>query len=343
MDKFKVVLNDFLITLSNVSVDDFLKVVNKFVFDKEHSFSSEQKEEIVKQVAQGFNVPVRFNKKRTRVLSDVNLKELAKEKEVEVVSPEVEQQEVEVEVEQVVVEDNASTEAVTIEINKEEQNMTNSNATNNTQNKQTIPSFEDFQKTIELSGHTESTLRTAVSNWTVDNGLDAMPTDTPVPEAVYALIVMLINQDMSSKAGELITHILNSGPVAAESNVSNHSGGIPNHLKWVGAGSALLGAGLETFASGEVTIGSAAGAVVGTGLAYWGSEKLAEKVGSESKVINYSMVGTLGLGLGAGGSAAGRFAQSTFFGSSEEEVIEDQGGTSVTIINNRESSPVEDI
>jgi hypothetical protein len=73
---------------------------------------------------------------------------------------------------------------------------------------------------------------------------------------------------------------------------------------WVAAGSAVIGGGIEMFARGGLTLGSAVGTVLGAGASFFGGELVDEHI--EGDFGRYVAGGTLGLILGAGGSALGR-------------------------------------
>lgn len=76
---------------------------------------------------------------------------------------------------------------------------------------------------------------------------------------------------------------------------------------WVAAGSALVGAVLETGHRGELTIGSGIGAVAGVVGSFFAAEYTDKKI--DSQFGRYVGAGILGLSLGALGSGLGRMAQ----------------------------------
>lgn len=73
---------------------------------------------------------------------------------------------------------------------------------------------------------------------------------------------------------------------------------------WIAAGSAIIGGGLEMTARGGLTMGSAIGTVLGAGASFFAGEMIDDHV--EGQFGRYVAGGTLGLILGAGGSALGR-------------------------------------
>lgn len=73
---------------------------------------------------------------------------------------------------------------------------------------------------------------------------------------------------------------------------------------WIAAGSAVIGGGMEMFARGGLTTGSAIGTVVGGVGAFFAGEQVDNHV--ESQFGRYVVGGMIGLALGAGGSALGR-------------------------------------
>lgn len=73
---------------------------------------------------------------------------------------------------------------------------------------------------------------------------------------------------------------------------------------WIAAGSAVVGGGMEMFARGGLTAGSAIGTVVGGIGAFFAGEQVDDMV--ESQFGRYVAGGMIGLALGAGGSALGR-------------------------------------
>lgn len=73
---------------------------------------------------------------------------------------------------------------------------------------------------------------------------------------------------------------------------------------WIAAGSAIIGGGLEMTARGGLTMGAAIGTVLGAGASFFAGEMIDDHV--EGQFGRYVAGGTLGLILGAGGSALGR-------------------------------------
>lgn len=73
---------------------------------------------------------------------------------------------------------------------------------------------------------------------------------------------------------------------------------------WVAAGAAVIGGGMEMFARGGLTLGSAVGTVLGAGASFFAGEMVDEHI--ESQFGRYVAGGTLGLALGGAGSALGR-------------------------------------
>lgn len=73
---------------------------------------------------------------------------------------------------------------------------------------------------------------------------------------------------------------------------------------WIAAGSAVIGGGMEMFARGGLTTGSAIGTVVGGVGAFFAGEQVDSHV--DSQFGRYVVGGMIGLALGAGGSALGR-------------------------------------
>lgn len=90
---------------------------------------------------------------------------------------------------------------------------------------------------------------------------------------------------------------------------------------WVAAGSALVGAALETGHRGELTIGSGLGALAGIVGSYFAAEALEGQI--DSQFGRYVAAGTMGLAVGTLGSGVGRLAQTAITG----EVLQQTEGS----------------
>lgn len=224
--------------------------------------------------------------------------------------------------------------AQTVKINLsnlvQETDMTNSNnvETNNTHN----ISFdkESYIETLKESYTTER-LTSVLEAWLKDN-----PTYTPVAvDCIFtaaAEILVKLEADDAEKAEAFNDYLAEA---VAETNVeaatpSSFSGKAVSNLKWVAAGAAVLGAGLETYANGEVTIGSGIGAAAGVGAAYFLTEKAVAMAKSENDYINLTLGGVMGLGLGAAGSALGRMGGEYVSPSNDQDEVFDQPGETYT-------------
>lgn len=86
---------------------------------------------------------------------------------------------------------------------------------------------------------------------------------------------------------------------------------------WVAAGSALLGAALETGHRGNLSVGSGVGALVGVVGSFFAGELLDKHI--DSQFGRYVAAGTVGLAAGALGSGAGRLAQAAVMGNVAQE------------------------
>lgn len=86
---------------------------------------------------------------------------------------------------------------------------------------------------------------------------------------------------------------------------------------WVAAGSALLGAALETGHRGTLSIGSGVGALAGVVGAYFAGEMLDKHI--EGQFGRYVAAGTLGLVAGSLGSSVGRLAQGAVLEATAQE------------------------
>lgn len=87
---------------------------------------------------------------------------------------------------------------------------------------------------------------------------------------------------------------------------------------WVAAGSALLGAALETGHRGSLTVGSGIGAVAGIVGSFFAAEMLEDVI--ENQFGRYTAAGTLGLAAGSLGSGLGRMAQTAVMGRLDQGV-----------------------
>lgn len=220
--------------------------------------------------------------------------------------------------------------AQTVKINLsnlvQETDMTNLNnvETNNTHN----ISFdkESYIETLKES-YTPEHLTSVLEAWLKDN-----PTYTPVAvdcifTAAAEILVQLESED--SKKAEAFNDYL--AEAVLDNNVeaatpSSFSGKAVSNLKWVAAGAAVIGVGLETYANGEVTIGSGVGAAAGVTAAYFLTEKAVAMAKSENAYVNLTLGGVMGLGLGAAGSALGRMGGEYVSPSNDQDLQLDQPG-----------------
>lgn len=213
---------------------------------------------------------------------------------------------------------------------------------------------ESFTCMLKQVGYTNETLIVVLDAWFKEANelelvsLNDVTADTDAFEDATNIVSRLDKKDQET-AVKFSTFLMTNSPLESNKNKTTTLNKTEettmntvlknitsiNNVKWIAAGTAVLGSGLEHLAVGEITIGSAVGGVAGVGLSYWAVPKLVDKIKSEKSWLNMSAAGTAGLALGAGGSALGRVVENIAVGFMVDNDIVDAETTapSITIIN----------
>lgn len=221
----------------------------------------------------------------------------------------------------------AATETNTTQSNTEESNM-QTQATNNIDTNaaeataKDLNAMTDFVKMLTLKGASTPELRAAAFHWYLDNkapqakpGFDAFmaaqPAEAGVDQRLFSFLDADANKEFASsfmmwilaEYAPAVTEVSVAEAKSRWSLMGERDEGIRS--SWIGAGAAVIGGGMEAFATGGgITVGSAIGTVAGAAAAFFAGELIDENV--ESQFGRYVVAGTLGLGLGAAGATLGR-------------------------------------
>lgn len=212
-------------------------------------------------------------------------------------------------------------------------------------NNENINSFDDVEESQETTigvnvtfnkqsyietlkgSYTQEHLTSVLEAWLKDN-----PGYTPdVVECVFTATADVLikleteSKDAAESFNDYLAESVEDSDVEAATPAS-FSGKAVSNMKWVAAGAAVIGAGLESYANGEVTIGSGVGAAAGVTAAYFLTEKAVQLAKSENAYVNLTLGGVMGLGLGAAGSALGRMGGEYVSPSNDQDVSLDQPG-----------------
>lgn len=189
---------------------------------------------------------------------------------------------------------------------------------------------ESYIETLKGS-YTSERLSGVLETWLKDNPGYAPVVIGCVFTAAAEILIKLEseNKDAAEAFNDYLAEGVEDSNVEA-ATAASFSGKAASNLKWVAAGAAVMGAGLESYANGEITIGSGIGAAAGVTAAYFLTEKAVAMAKSENAYVNLTLGGVMGLGLGAAGSALGRMGGEYISPSNDQDVSLDQTGEAYT-------------
>lgn len=248
----------------------------------------------------------------------------------------------------------AATETNTTQSNTEESNM-QTQATNNTNTNaaeataKDLNAMTDFVNLLTMKGAATPELRAAAFHYYIDTKapqakpgfeafMAAQPAEAGVDQRLFAFLDADANKEFAKAfmlwvLSEYTPAVTETSAVEAKSRWSlmgERDEGIRS--SWIGAGAAVIGGGMEAFATGGgVTVGSALGTVAGAAAAFFAGEMIDENI--ESQFGRYVVAGTLGLGLGAVGATLGRtlLPGNKLVGGSNNAAIEHEVPTQILV------------
>lgn len=202
--------------------------------------------------------------------------------------------------------------------NTEEDTMTNANAHINATNEKATKDFDGFIMFLSSKGMIDGGLRAQAflnflegqpevqARWATFSA--AAPADMDSDHRIYNFLDSeqeFTKSYMVYLMTEFKMEDLSAGAAEAKSRftlMNDRDEGVRS--SWIGAGAAVVGGGMEMVARGGLTVGSALGTVAGAIGGFFAGELIESNI--ENQFGRYVAAGTVGLALGAGGSALGR-------------------------------------
>lgn len=202
--------------------------------------------------------------------------------------------------------------------NTEEDTMANANAHINATNEKATKDFDGFIMFLSAKGMVDGGLRAQAflnflegqpevqARWATFSA--AAPADMDSDHRIYNFLESeqeFTKSYMVYLMTEFKMEDLSAGAAEAKSRftlMNDRDEGVRS--SWIGAGAAVVGGGMEMVARGGLTVGSALGTVAGAIGGFFAGELIDSNI--ENQFGRYVAAGTVGLALGAGGSALGR-------------------------------------
>lgn len=200
-----------------------------------------------------------------------------------------------------------------------ENTMTNAKSNTQANNKTLEEQTDDFIAVLSAKGHVGDSARDSLYNAFLQAHPDfgkhaaaASQKHTGANNDQQFFAFFTSNKDAGSAFAEFADNFKQSAEAALVEPVRSRfsftgDGESGIRSSWVAAVAAVIGAGLETMRTGELTIGSGVGALAGVGGAFLAGEYIDSNI--ESSLGRYSAASAVGIVLGGLGGTVGRMAE----------------------------------